>query len=393
MSVPKGSGPHVLYVAPTARVLSPEVREWIEHNPGRAFASHNLYDALADLAGGRSPAAIIVELDSVDFSEIEFFDHAARLSRDSSFYVTSRSRQDDKIEAARQRGAKLFDPADIEDDLQVMALRIREETEQAVTARRSGSRPPATAETTEAASDDTAREPETTAESPPSSAPELSPDDRFPSSVGPADRRSVYEEELIEVTRFEDKNRGPEGPDHDAVDEADKLYPDRQIAIEDEEYATEVFAGSDHTFRIRIDDQPSREVDDSNQPNESLEDRFEESSAEGTAVDENPEAEPASSIGFPWSPHPDRPQRTPPNRTSPTAKTDSSEPEESDTNSPGTSDGHDAEEPDDSRPARPPAESRPPRTPINVEITSEELAALLNDPPHTGPRSHEESDR
>jgi hypothetical protein len=61
--------------------------------------------------------AIIVSIESVDWEEMEFFDLAARVSRDTAIYVTGHDHYRAKIEAALQRGARRFSADDLTQDL------------------------------------------------------------------------------------------------------------------------------------------------------------------------------------------------------------------------------------------------------------------------------------
>ncbi len=113
----KGRGPRVIYVAGSARELPQEVRDWLGQAGNRAAASPNVYDALALLAAGREPVAIVVNIDAVDWSEFDFFDHAARLSRETRIYVAGHEHQQAKVEAACARGAQVFTPEALSEDL------------------------------------------------------------------------------------------------------------------------------------------------------------------------------------------------------------------------------------------------------------------------------------
>ena len=109
--------PRVLYVAGAARELPQEVRDWLARAENRAVAAPDIYEALASLTKRQRPAALIVNIESVDWEEMEFFDLAGRLSRDMNIYVTGHDHHRAKIEAALQRGARLFSPEDLAQDL------------------------------------------------------------------------------------------------------------------------------------------------------------------------------------------------------------------------------------------------------------------------------------
>jgi hypothetical protein len=109
MGSSKQRGAKVIYVAASARELPQDAQDWLSHAGNRAVPSPNIYDALALLATGRKPVAMIVSMEAVDWSEMEFFDHAARLSGDTTLYVTGSEHQTTKLQAACSRGAQPFD--------------------------------------------------------------------------------------------------------------------------------------------------------------------------------------------------------------------------------------------------------------------------------------------
>ncbi len=110
-------GSQVLYVAASAREFPQDVQDWLAGPENRAAVSPSIYDALAALTRRPRPVAIIISIESVDWEEMEFFELAARLSRDTSVYVAGREHHRAKIEAAIQRGAKRFDPDELTQDL------------------------------------------------------------------------------------------------------------------------------------------------------------------------------------------------------------------------------------------------------------------------------------
>jgi len=107
----------VVYVAGSAREFPASVQEWLSLPEHRAVASSNVYDALAGLTRRRRPVAIIVSIESVDWEELDFFDLAARLSRETSIYVTGHEHDRAKIEAALSRGARPFSAEELTQDL------------------------------------------------------------------------------------------------------------------------------------------------------------------------------------------------------------------------------------------------------------------------------------
>lgn len=112
----KSRGPRVYYVAASARELPDEVQNWLGQAEHRAARSASIYDALALLACGARPAALIVSIEAVDWSEMDFFDQAARLSRGAHLYAVGRDARADKLQAAYRRGALPFDEAALNDD-------------------------------------------------------------------------------------------------------------------------------------------------------------------------------------------------------------------------------------------------------------------------------------
>jgi hypothetical protein len=117
MFAAKPRGPRIVYVAASAHELPEEVQRWLGRAENRAAGSPHIYDALALLAGGARPAALIVSLEAVDWNEMDFFDQAARISRETHIYVTGHRHDAAKLEAACKRGASLFDEETIREDL------------------------------------------------------------------------------------------------------------------------------------------------------------------------------------------------------------------------------------------------------------------------------------
>lgn len=119
----KRRGSRVIYVARSARELPEEVQDWLSQGGNRAASSPDIYDALALLAKGRAPVALIVSIDAVDWNEMDFFVQAARLSRETRIYVTGDDHGQGKIDAACARGARRFDPDALTDDLDAASAR------------------------------------------------------------------------------------------------------------------------------------------------------------------------------------------------------------------------------------------------------------------------------
>jgi hypothetical protein len=117
MAFNRQRGPRVIYVAASARQLPQPVQRWLGEEAGPAVACPNIYDALAMLATGKRPDTLIVTIEAVDWHEMDFFDHALRLSPDTMVYVTGPASQQAKLDAACSRGAHPFDPEAAEDEL------------------------------------------------------------------------------------------------------------------------------------------------------------------------------------------------------------------------------------------------------------------------------------
>ncbi len=110
-------GSRVIYVAGSAREFPTEVQEWLARPENRAAALPSVYDALAELTRRPRPVAVLVSIEAVDWEEMEFFDLAARLSRDTSIYVAGHDHHRAKLDAALQHGARRFNAADLAHDL------------------------------------------------------------------------------------------------------------------------------------------------------------------------------------------------------------------------------------------------------------------------------------
>ncbi len=119
----KQRGARLVYVAGAARELPDEVQEWLSHPGHPAVAASGVYEALAMLAGRRRPAAILVSMESVDWDELEFFEHAVRVGRDTRVYVVGGEHQQAKIEVAVNRGARRFDGELLDEDLRRASAR------------------------------------------------------------------------------------------------------------------------------------------------------------------------------------------------------------------------------------------------------------------------------
>ena len=114
----KQRGSRVIYVAQNAHEFPEEVQAWLSELDDHASPCPDIYDTLALLAMGSKPAAIVVSIDAVDWNELEFFDHCARISPETHIYVAGNGRQQAKIEAAWARGARPFDVDALSEDLE-----------------------------------------------------------------------------------------------------------------------------------------------------------------------------------------------------------------------------------------------------------------------------------
>lgn len=110
-------GPRAFYVAGAVRDFPSDVQEWLTATTHRPASCPDLYDLLAVLARGHQPTAVVICLETVDWNELEVFDHIIRMSPATRIYVAGPPHQDKKLEAACARGALAFDADAIEEDL------------------------------------------------------------------------------------------------------------------------------------------------------------------------------------------------------------------------------------------------------------------------------------
>ena len=99
----------ILYLHRSLDDSPPPVMQWIAQAGTPCVHSPDIYDALALLARGRKPKALLVDIECLDWSELDFFRHAANLCRDMKIIVHGPDHHQAKIEAACYRGAILFD--------------------------------------------------------------------------------------------------------------------------------------------------------------------------------------------------------------------------------------------------------------------------------------------
>ena len=114
-------GARIVYVAGSEGDLPEAVRRWLDQMAVRTDYVQDVYDALAVLATGTRPILMIVSIEAVDWSEMDFFNHVAALSQGTRIYVTSQNTSDSRIFAAAERGAKLFESTLAQTDLETVA--------------------------------------------------------------------------------------------------------------------------------------------------------------------------------------------------------------------------------------------------------------------------------
>ena len=108
-------GSRVVYVAGPSADLPDLIQAWLNEHPVQE--SKDIYDALAILTARQRPVALIVNIEAVDWHEMDFFDIAARLSRETRIYVVGQEYHRAKLDAAIASGARRFSPGDLADDL------------------------------------------------------------------------------------------------------------------------------------------------------------------------------------------------------------------------------------------------------------------------------------
>ncbi len=114
-------GARILCVAGSEGEFPETVRRWLDQIAVRTEYSADVYDALAVLATGTRPILLIVSIESVDWNELDFFGHAAALSRGTRIYVAAQDAADSRVFAAAERGARLFDSLSAQADIETVA--------------------------------------------------------------------------------------------------------------------------------------------------------------------------------------------------------------------------------------------------------------------------------
>jgi hypothetical protein len=118
MSQFRPHGARILCVAANEKDFPELVRQWLGSVGSRTQYSQDIYDALAVLATGTRPIVMVVSVEAVDWNEMEFFGHVAVVSGGTHVYVTAQDANDSRVLAAVERGAKPFDPAAAQADLE-----------------------------------------------------------------------------------------------------------------------------------------------------------------------------------------------------------------------------------------------------------------------------------
>jgi|GEM_PF-713371 len=362
----KQRGSRVVYVAGSARELHAEVQEWLSQADNRAVASPSIYDALALLAMGRKPTALIVSVNEVDWNEMEFFDHAVRLSPETRIYVTGHDHHHDKLEEACRRGAHRFDSYMVTTYLNGNGFRtdgyltewclpdhatkstipfnIGEEIDALATYQRL-----AVVSNTPDTHDEEQPDAPLTDETVPAATSKVDPETASPpNEPQPTETDQLSQHDLNELDPTQHRGRdllagsfrtvspwSNEPHDNEPLQQTTSLEPDTP-------------ATSSH-LPAETSASPTPQ-DNTRERNEPLPVRL------ATAEDDERKETPA--VAFPWSPSPNRPKRKPPSQTlSQSQQEPASNPHP--------------------KPGDPSAKTRP----NPVTLTPEELAALMGDPP------------
>ncbi len=114
-------GARIVCVAGNEGELPEAVRQWLDQMAVRTEYAQDVYDALAVLATGTRPILMLVSIESVDWSEMDFFSHVAELSQGTRIYVTSQNASDSRVFAAVERGARIFESTLAQTDLETVA--------------------------------------------------------------------------------------------------------------------------------------------------------------------------------------------------------------------------------------------------------------------------------
>ncbi|NLX13368.1 MAG: hypothetical protein GXY44_06910 [Phycisphaerales bacterium] len=118
MSAASHSEGRFLFVAPSLNTFPETLRAWLAESGASYDISPDLYDALALLVAGHKPELLLVDIDAVDWNEMEFFHQAGPVCRTMQIFVTGPSYQQAKLETACRQGARLLDARAIAEILQ-----------------------------------------------------------------------------------------------------------------------------------------------------------------------------------------------------------------------------------------------------------------------------------
>lgn len=124
MAWPREHRPQIVYVARSARQLPEPVRAWLDETGAQVTCSPDIYAAMAMLASGLRPEALIVDAREVDFSELSFFESAGRVCRGALICVVGPPACQEKMELAFERGACPFDADRLDRQIELSAARM-----------------------------------------------------------------------------------------------------------------------------------------------------------------------------------------------------------------------------------------------------------------------------
>lgn len=315
MQVAHQRGTPVIYVAASARELPAEVQDWLGRADIRAVASHNIYDLLAELVRGRKFAALVVNIQSVDWNEMDFFDHAAKLARHTPIYVTGSPQQRAKLEAACRRGAQPFDAMALDgENAPVLAPAEPTVTAEPTLAAEPLLRyqpdfqeSPAEEEPVQPEIDDT-RQPSSTPEPTPSAWPRV----RLAEAFEPA----TEDLEELETGFLEDDESSPSelsDEPEDPIEDEVGTQPDEVAA----EAASTALMEQERITSAVIESQPARAewtVPQKSQPSDESDCSTPQQvdTQPRIAVQSDHQADAEAPVVFPWTTTPSRPKRTPP---------------------------------------------------------------------------------
>ena len=306
MSASPRAGFALLVVAPPDRPAACELAGFLTPDPARfppdqIRRAADVYQALAALVTDPRPALLALNVDDLDWDELDFFDHVRRIAPGIRVLVTSAAGDQGRLEQACHRGAELLAGFDL-DAWRFVAPEV----------------------------------------------PHVQPP--------PAERprtRSTSAAAVPEVPVAP-----PDSPDQTSLEEDTIPFTALLGSKPSLKTARELVAGSVQPVLTPVEPPPSPP---------SVPATATGSTAPNVRLVQAEERHDASAIPFPWAPSPTRPKRTPPGAP-PARRQEAPQPERPRGESGGT--------------ARPSPDVAG-RAPINVELTREEIAALLRGP-HPG---------